>query len=235
MSSKRDLYCNLSEAKEFCRRTAAHVAALCDCSATISGNQAKELGDEDLRCAFVLTILALEETGKLFRVWQAAALAEEQTQNRIVVGDLFADHQTKGAVAGDLCCQMLDFVSRTPPATSPPYGQLNVAMHEAVEDAKAHLKKIYQGFESVREIAMYTANDSGDAWRAITKRVRDNIVVENFLLWLVARSAATYLETGGGFLTATKALIDIQKGVQSNEAFEFAGRMMVGMGSYDHR
>ena len=221
--------CDLAEAQKFCRRTATHIAALCSSSSIVNSNLAKKRDDDHLRCAFVLTILALEESGKLFRVWQAAAQAEERKQDRIEIEDLFADHQAKGMLAGDLRCQMLDFVIKLQTSEPNQNGSADVADRWA-EEAGAHLKGIYQDFELVRETVMYSAHDQGARWTEIAARVRGNIETENLLLWLVAGGAIAYMETGGRFSTATKALVDAQKGIQSNEAYEFTGRMLVGVG-----
>jgi AbiV family abortive infection protein len=177
--------------------------------------------EERLRCAFVLALLALEETGKLFKVWQAGAHAEEASKERIEVQDLFADHEAKGAVAGDLCCQMLDFVWKVGGSVAPE--------DKWATDAHTHLMEVYRDFESVREIAMYTADDDGEGWAKTADRVRSNIDAEISLLWLVSSGALAYLETRGHFSTATKALVDIRAGVKSGESYEFYGRMMEGM------
>lgn len=222
MAGTKDLQCNLEEARQFCERTATHVCALCSSSVTISMSRSKYLPDGHLRCAFVHTLLALEETGKLFKVWQAGSRAEGLSEDIVEVKGLFADHGAKGAIAGDLCCQMLDFVWKASSATQPE--------DRWAEDAWRHLKEVYQDYESVREIAMYTADDKGEKWRKIADRVRNNIESESFLLWLVASGALAYLETRGRFSTATKALVDIREGTESSESYEFSGRMLAGMG-----
>lgn len=230
MSGNKDLRCTVEEAKRFCERTAAHVSALCSSSVSVTTSPSKYLPGEHIRCAFILTLLALEETGKLFRVWQAGARAEGLKEDKIEVQDIFADHGAKGAIAGDLCCQMLDFVSESNGPAPPNRAESTASQDRWAEDARTHLQEIYQDYESFRETAMYTAHDSGVEWSKILERVRANIVNENMLLWLVASGALAYLETSGRFSTATKALVDIQKGIQSSEAYEFSGRMLAGMG-----
>ena len=110
MPAEKDLRCTISDTRSLCQRTARHVTALCNSSNKILTGPAAQLSDGDLRNGFVLTLLALEETGKFFRMWQTAADAEEQKLDTVLVKDLFGNHQAKGGIAGDLCCQMLDYV-----------------------------------------------------------------------------------------------------------------------------
>jgi AbiV family abortive infection protein len=228
MPEERDLRCGISDAREICRRTAEHVEALCESSDNLLESRSRESGPDSLRSAFVLTLLALEETGKLFRIWQTAAGAEEQRSDLVFVKDLFWNHQAKGGLAGDLCCQMLDYACRSLESNPGTVSRFHAHL-EALTRAKDHLKETYENFKSARECAMYTANDQGSSWHEIESRVEKNIEMENLLLELVASGAKGYLESDGRFSLATKGLLDTQKGIKSDESFAFAARMVYGL------
>jgi len=204
------------------------VETLCESSGNLLKDRSKEFEPDSLRSAFVLTILALEETGKLFRIWQTAASAEEQESNLVFVKDIFWNHQAKGGLAGDLCCQMLDYACRSLGSGPETDGRFHTHL-EALTGARDHLKETYENFKSVRECTMYTANDHEKSWKEIESSVEKNIEMENLLLGLVASGAEGYLESNGKFSLATKGLLDIQKGIKSDESFAFAGRMMYGL------
>lgn len=228
MPAEKDLRCTISDTRSLCLRTARHVTALCSSSNKILTGPVAQLSDGDLRNGFVLTLLALEETGKLFRMWQTAANAEEQNSDTVLVKDLFGNHQAKGGLAGDLCCQMLDYVFRGMQSDSETRDYNSVPM-QLLADARDHLKETYQDFKVAREATMYTAHDQGKAWSDMSGKVRCSIGTENLLLMAVAGGAQAYLDSGGRFSLATKGLLDIQEGIQSDEAFAFAGRMVFGL------
>jgi len=226
MPEEKDLRCRILDARDICQRIAEHVAALCISSNDILKNISKESSNGTLRNAFVLTLLALEETGKLFRVWQAAANVEDHASD-LIVRDLFSNHQAKGGLAGDLCCQMLDY-TYTVLGSDSESQNLNSVQRGMLAEARDHLKETYQDFKTIREIVMYTANDQERCWHGMSTKVGRNIGVENLLLMMVASGAQAYLESGGRFSLATKGLLDIQKGVHSDDAFAFTGRMAYG-------
>lgn len=227
MPIEKDLSCSIVDTRRLCQRTADHITALCAGSNKILTGPATQLSDEDLRNGYILTLLALEETGKLFRMWQTAANAEMQNSDSVIVRDLFRNHQAKGGLAGDLCCQMLDYVVSIMQSDRESMTSNSVPMR-LLADASDHLKETYQDFKTAREAVMYTAHDEGRTWGDMSGKVRLNVGTENLLLMTVSAGARSYLESGGSFNLAIRGLLDIQRGVQSDQAFALAGRMAFG-------
>jgi hypothetical protein len=229
MPKEKDLRCNVSEARSICLRTIDHITDLCADSIHILIGAKKGEDIQLVRGAYVLTLLALEETGKLFRIWQTAAAAERQVSDQVIVSGLFGYHGMKGALAGDLCCQMLAHVARTMESNDTAQESAPNGFRSAVGEARRHLEKVYLDFSTVRETVMYIANDGGASWNGISREVAGNIVTETVLLSIVANGAKMYLASGGDFSVATKALVDISNGVRSPEYYEFTGRMIEGI------
>jgi len=230
-----DLNCTLEEARRICQTISRHIGDLTDASARILLSSQKDRTKDSLRSAYVLTLLALDETGKMFKIWQIAADAEKQGEpEKILVKDLFRDHELKGGLATDLCCQMFDcavgWLDQMMNAEAPGTHNYEAIKSVKVEFSKAivHLKMVYQSFKSEREVAMYVSADNEREWTRRRPTISEAVTTENLLLWLVANVANSYLNTKGRFDLAIIALLDIRNGIPSDQAYAFYGRLMVG-------
>ena len=239
--SNCDLDCTLDEARSICQTISKHIMNLSIASGRALGSSSKVHADDALRSAYILTLLALDETGKMFKIWQVGADAEKRDESeRILVKDLFRNHELKGGLATDLCCQMFDcaagwlgqMMDYEEPGT-PNYENIKSVKAE-LSKAKAHLKAVYESFKSEREIAMYVSADNNKEWSTRRPSIAESIEAENLLLWLVANTASSYLNTKGRFSLAIEALLDIRSGISSDQTYAFIGRLMLGALSPKH-
>ena len=230
-----DLDCSIAEAKAICRLLSQHIFELSIASSKTLSTQLPVRRSGAVRPAYVLTLLALEEAGKMFKIWQTGAKAEDDKSDRVVVESLFRDHEMKGGLASDLCCQMFETVAnwvidmqKVEDPESQNY-QLLSEMRRDLDKAVVHLKSVYQAYKAEREAAMYVSDDGNAGWNTRNQAVSEVIESDNFLIWVVASAANSYLKTEGSFSLAIKALLDIRKGSQSDQAYAFYGRLMMGL------
>jgi len=233
--SNYHLDCSIGEAKAICQTLSNHIIDLSNASDKALAVQLPQLRTAAVRPAYVMTLLALEETGKMFKIWQTGALAEDDKSDRVYVENLFRDHKMKGGLASDLCCQMFETVSdwlQNAQRTEGPESQSNQGLSKMKEDfAKAvvHLKGVYQAYEAEREAAMYVSDDGNSRWNSRSQVVSEVIDSENLLISIVALAASSYLRTEGSFSLAIKALLDIKKGSRSDQTYAFYGRLAAGL------
>ena len=233
--SNCDLDCTLDEARSICQTISRHIVNLSNASAQVLRSSSKVHTDDALRSAYVLTLLALDETGKMFKIWQVGANAEKRGESeKVLVKELFRDHELKGGLASDLCCQMFDcaagwlgqMMDYEEPGT-PNYESIKSVKGE-FSKANAHLKAVYESFKSEREVTMYVSADNDKEWSKRRPSIAEAIESENLLLWLVANVASSYLNTKGRFSLAIEALLDIRSGISSDQTYAFIGRLMLG-------
>ncbi len=238
--SHNDLECTIEEAKSICRTLTRHISNLCVASDKLMTPADDNKRNLTLRPAYVLTLLALEETGKMFKIWQVAAdMERDNPSGKVQVEDLFRNHKLKGGLAGDLCCQMLDYAVGALDNLQR-YKQQEDSDYESIESLKtdfskaaAHLKEVYVSFKTEREIAMYVSADNDAQWNQRIQIVSEVIGSEEAFLWFVANMADSYLKTEGSFNLAINALSDIRNGVASDNAYAFFGRLLLGFGAED--
>lgn len=187
-----------------------------------------------LRSAFILNLIAYEEAGKLFMMWQAMADAEAKSSDRIRIED-FEYHETKGDLAGDLCCQMLDFAEgefekmiefvRTigpimVPPPEPEVAQILSVLKIAVSTHKERVYRIRRHFRQEREDAMYIDFRNGD-WIPPPQYSHQMLAMDCILLQIIASATNAYLAEGLEFGMAMKAVSDLSKHIKSDESDRF--------------
>ncbi|MCJ7464978.1 MAG: AbiV family abortive infection protein [Thermoplasmata archaeon] len=233
--SSYDLDCSIEEAKAICQTLSQHILKLSTASGKALSTQLPTRRAGTVRPAYVLTLLALEETGQMFKIWQTGAKAEDDKTDRVLAENLFRDHEMKGGLASDLCCQMFETVANwflDMQRTEDPKSQSYQVLSEVKEDfdkAVVHLKGVYQAYKAEREATMYVSDDGNVGWDSRSQTISEVITTENLLIWIVAFAASSYLTTKGSFSLAIRALLDIRKGSQSDQAYAFYGRMTVGL------
>ena len=225
-----DLDCSIEEAKAICRTLSQHIIQLTNASSNLLSGKFPAI-----RPAYVLTLLALEESGKMFSIWQSGAKAEDEKFDRVQVQNLFRDHRMKGGLASDLCCQMFETVANWMmelEKTGNPEmlaDQSLVIMKKEFEKAIVHLKGVYQAYTIEREATMYVSHDGNIEWESRSKEISEVIDSEVFLIWFVAGIANIYLVANGSFSLAIKALLDIKNGMPSDQIKTFFGLLRVGL------
>lgn len=233
---KEPLNCSLEQARVGCKEIVKHVRAMITSSkAILTATGTKPEKKSMLRSSFILNLIAYEETGKLFMMWQAAADAERRQCQTIEI-ESFEYHDPKGDVAGDLCCQMIDyFESKVMPALqsamvesrSGPPTIIDFAGEMLLEDFRntlsAHKERVHRirkYFSREREDAMYVDFRDG-VWTRCDQMSDSMLRMDCMLLSTIAEVAEAFLDEGLPFSHATKALIDIRSETMSQEVDEF--------------
>jgi len=212
------LVCTLTQAREGCIAIADHVILLCNSSEAIRVRAGRLEKPTLLRYSYILTLVALEEAGKLFELWQAASESEQNHPDEVVV-DGWRDHKKKGGKAGDLCCQMLEFVSNLEDH-SLDRDEWN-GLRDGIAESRQHLSEIYPRFREERVLALYV--DLIDSkWTAGSSPSTGTIEVDNLLLGVIARTAHTYLGLRDSrFSIPVRLLSQIKNRERSDDTREF--------------
>lgn len=205
------LVCTSEQAREGCVAIANHVILLCNSSEAVRVRSLRLEKPALLRYSYILTLVALEEAGKLFELWQAASESEQSENDKVAV-DSWKDHKRKGGKAGDLCCQMLDFVSNLgdlPGADGASNETWNELQNEMTE-SRRHLSDVYPRFREERLRVLYV--DFIDSkWTDGNSPSMRVIEAENFLLSIVARTARAYLDRTDSSFTASVRMLSRMK------------------------
>ncbi len=230
--SGTDLICNLSEVSKICKTISNHIQNAAASAYILYNTYATKNRAELLRYATILNLIAFEETGKLFMVWQEAANAERQKQSELrVVG--FYHHRNKGEKAGQLFIQMVETIlNHISDSFDSIKKEENTFLEllsneivknvfsEMLKDYRDHLTLVGDNFKEIREQFMHTdpQNDY--------PHTNDNmeilfIATDSFLFDTIAHFAALYLASGESFSLATKALFDIKEDNKSSEVERF--------------
>jgi len=232
---KEPLACDSAKARIGCKMIADHIFELAEASRAVLDSATGRGGmDSMLRTAYILNLTAYEEAGKLFMMWQALADAERRNLDSICIKE-FELHEPKGDLAGDSCCQMLDFVEgnlvrivdsisgiepslRTTEQTS--LANMLSMFRTSLSAHKERIYRIRRHFKQEREDAMYIDFRSGD-WIDPPRFSSQMLFMDCLLLEIVAKAANAYLAEGLDFKLATKALSDMSMNVKSDDARKF--------------
>ena len=205
------LVCTSTQARGGCTAIANHVILLCNSSESIRIRAFRLKKPALLRYSYILTLVAMEETGKLFELWQAACESEQNNKDKVAV-DGWKDHERKGGKAGDLCCQMLDFVSSLGdlPGAGDTLNETWDEFRDGMTESRQHLSDVYPRFKEERMRVLYV--DFIDSkWTNGDSPSMRTIEVDNFLLGAVARTARAYLDQENtSFSTPVRLLSQIK-------------------------
>jgi AbiV family abortive infection protein len=227
---RKDLKCDLHTAREGCLAIANHVLDLIGVSGQIimgisDSNQSKR----SLKSAYILNLIALEETGKLFRLWKASAEAENSNETTISIED-FRNHEQKADIANSLLCNMLDYVSSELSSKDlDPLDRFQLKdIAQAVKNHRDRLSLILRNFISERENTMYVDYSKGK-WTKEIWFSDDLLRLDCIILGVIADSAVLLLQEGCSFSLTVKALADLKMNKESIEASEFIEIVRRGM------
>lgn len=236
MGKPKPLLCSLDEAREGIQLMAIHVERLCESSGILCEESCENGNPRLLRQAAVLTLLALEETGKLFEVWQAASGVEDQGRDQRVVIPNFRDHSAKGRKVGDLCHRMIAFVRlraiqglRDGPIPGVANGISKENIDRTCRDWDDHFNSLCQTFERERVLAMYVDHLRG-SWTAESPLTWTHVEMDNQLLEFVAVVAKAYFDSGErSFSLALRALKKLEEGIEDADTGTFILRVREGL------
>lgn len=209
--------CTLEEAREGCAAIANHVILLCNSSEAVRLRSLRLEKPAQLRYSYILTLVALEEAGKLFELWQAAGESEQNETDKVVVNG-WRDHKRKGGKAGDLCCQMLDFISNLGelPGASGAISETWSELQNDMVESKQHLSDVYPRFREERLRVLYV-DFIESKWTDGNLPSMRIIETENFLLEVVARTARSYLAREGSTFSSS---IDLLNRIRNREGID---------------
>jgi len=231
--AKEPLVCDFAQARIGCRMIADHIFELAESSQAILNFVSRGKDRQNaLRSAYILNLIGYEEAGKLFMMWQALAEAERKGLNEVRIEE-FELHDSKGDLAGDLCCQMMGFAeSRYTEVMSSfnqvPMPEADLAVWQVIlaatkSSASAHRERIFRirrHFKQEREDAMYIDFRRGD-WVIPPQLSHPMLAMDCRLLEIIAKASNAYLLEGLSFSSATKAISDLNLNVKSEEADMF--------------
>jgi len=233
--TKEPLVCDFAMARIGCKMIADHILELAEASHTVLDLATKEKeAKSTLRSAYILNLIGYEEAGKLFMIWQALADAERRSLDKVRIEE-FEYHDPKGDLAGDLCCQMLDFLEgdimeiiesiKSAGSGMTPEEEIMITRILAVfkSSVSVHKERVYRirkRFKQEREDAMYIDFRNG-GWILSPQLSSEMLAMDCILLKVVAKAANAYLLEELPFSLATKALSDMSKNVKSDEADRF--------------
>jgi hypothetical protein len=163
----------------------------------------------------------------MFDLWQNAAMAESSNHATLTIVD-WKDHNKKGGIAGDLCCQMFGFIvkfARDLPKTS---AHIDESIEKLALEASNHLSRVYPNFKQYREAAIYVDLNEND-WASKLDVSPEIVRMDNALLALTAEVAKWYLDSRNpSFSLAVRALAMIRDGKKGPEIVQFAAALALG-------
>jgi len=228
------LRCNLCDVKEGCRIISNHIFNASRSAEILLHTSNLFVNPELLRYAQIMNLIAYEELGKLFMLWQEAAKAErENYQDLEIFG--FYNHPRKGEKAGELFHQMidvfLDLIFKSSIEDEHDQESIKLANQiivEALDRYKQHLIFVGENLKDVREFLMHTDFKDGK-W---TNKFENEILListDSNLFKSIAEFSLCYLTSGERFSTATQALMDMKESKESREVKRFGEILRSGI------
>ncbi len=223
----RPLKCSMNEARDLCIRIAEHVDGLTDASTAIL--DAEDEGQLDLlRSSYILTLMALEEIGKMADLRQAASRCDASDLAVVVEVDGFRDHDVKGRLMGDLCCQMFEYAERNLyPKVLREHPELKLHEYEAtkpLKDARSQLLDLSNKFRTERLSAIYVDLHAGK------RPSRYSVVMYNLLMGFISMMVRAYFRSGEtSFVLASDALRKIDMDTNDEQTAKFREKIALGL------
>jgi AbiV family abortive infection protein len=226
---RKDLNCDLNTAREGCIAIANHILDLVGASGRIiTGISDHTQVRSSLKSAYILNLIALEEIGKLFRLWQVSAEAQNLGISIIRIND-FRNHHRKASIANSLLSEMLDyFTSELSPLDTDPSDMPPIEIARAFKSYRTWLSSVLSNFSNTRENVMYVDYSTG-GWTKEIGVTYEMLFLNRIILGSIAEFTIIAIQENCPFSWTTKALLDIKNNEDSIEAQEFIELMKRGI------
>jgi len=236
--TKTPVDCSYDQGKLGCQLIATHILELAETShAQLLTLTPKGSSPGVLRSVYVLNLIAYEETGKLFKMWQTLADWEKAGKKEAIIHfDQLEDHPSKGNIFGELCSRMMDFaesmmdvickaINEDPAMTGTPEAaavwlEICSVLRNAYSLHRDRIQVIGENFKDEREAAM-NVDWRVDHWVSPKPQAYEMLLLDCFLLETISRAAKAYLAGGLNLQIAVKALSDMSQEVVSEDTKTF--------------
>lgn len=182
---------SLDASREGCKLIAANIEQL-----THNATHLLEFNEDivDRRVAWILTVHAIDEGGKLIKMMRESVNAESLGLDKVTVSGL-RDHSSKGSEAGHAGLQALDMFERVVVRMA---RDLDMEGFD-IQRYRGHLEAIRANFTRERSRALY-AVFADDRWLSPSCANEDDIYFDAWILSLMAVIVRINLEAEKSFL-----------------------------------